>query len=165
MDGIELQVSGAAVEQMVAKDWRLTQMSETGLWVGKTTATNGDINKGGKTPASDTVCDAAWIICAVSLRGQQRFKFAGNINGYCWDGTSTTPITNTPFRRLTYFGCKIDFVGAVFSNKKKRVEPIGYFYDEPVYDVERVQDAEPIVINVPATDVPLQDSKTSFKLA
>jgi hypothetical protein len=36
------------------------------------------------------VTNAAWIMFAASTRGQARYRFTGNYNGYC-DGTTTTP--------------------------------------------------------------------------
>ena len=106
--------------------------------------------------------DAAWIICAVSLRGQKRYKFKVNYNGYCWDGVTTKADAEGHFYRLVYWRCKVDFVGATFVNKKKRTEPVGYFHDEPVYGVERVDDDRTIEVKVPRGEVPLQDSRTSF---
>jgi hypothetical protein len=117
--------------------------------------------------ATTPITSAAWIMCAVSLRGQARYKFSGRFNGYCWDGTSTTPAlsrSTLAFQRLKYWGCKIDFVGAAFVSKK-RAAPIGYFHDEAVYGIELIGDAPVMEIDVPIGDVPLPDSRTSFPLS
>ena len=106
-------------------------------------------------------------MCAVSLRGQDRFKFKNNYNGYCWDGQTTKiaiASSGLNFQRLVYKKCKIDFVGAAFVNKKRSV-PIGYFHDEAVYGVEMVEDEEPLIVEVPVADVPLPDSRTSFPVS
>jgi hypothetical protein len=115
-------------------------------------------------PVTTVITDAAWIMCAVSLRGQARYKFKGQHNGYCWDGTTRVPAGGGHFQRLQYFGCKIDFVGATFANKK-RSEPIGFFHDEPVYNVERVEDGHTFEVEVPGWEVPLPDSRASFPLS
>jgi hypothetical protein len=115
-------------------------------------------------PVTTIISGSTWIMCAVSVRGQQRFKFRGNINGYCWDGQSTSSAASGHFTRQRYFGCRIDFVGAAFVNRK-RAEPIGYFHDEAVYGIERVDDAETIVVDVPVADAMLPNSKFSFPLS
>jgi hypothetical protein len=124
---------------------------------------SGELGKGRVRPATSTVsnANAGWIICAVSLRGQARFKFTGSVNGYCWDGATFTSAGGGHFQRLKYWGCKIDFVGATFNNKK-RSEPLGYFHDEAVYGIERVDGEEAIEIDVSIANVPLPDSRTSF---
>lgn len=122
----------------------------------------------GTNPATTVVTGSAWIICAVSLRGQKRFQFkkGTGINGYCWDGQSTYAELQGHFQRARYFGCKIDFVGAAFVvGSRKRAEPIGYFHDEAVYGIERVPDAETIVVDIPVADAMLPDSRTSFPLS
>lgn len=119
---------------------------------------------------TETVTEAAWIMCAVSLRGQKRYKFSGKINGYCWDGKTTSWVINGHFERLTLFSCAIDFVGAPFvggGESDKRDEqraPIGFFNDEPVYAVKRVEGGSTIEYKVPHNGVPLPDSRTGFKL-
>lgn len=128
---------------------------------------SGSIDKSAK-PATTTVTGTAWIMCAVSLRGQQRFKFRKgvNINGYCWDGVSRKAAAGGHFQRHIYFGCKIDFVGATFANvPTKRSEPIGYFHDEAVYGIERVNDVKPIEVDIPIADAILPDSRFSFPLS
>lgn len=108
--------------------------------------TQGTINtKGdGTAPAVNTVNNAAWIMCAVSLRGQSRFRFTRGYNGWCWDGTSTeqtwqfaNPSQNagTATWRNVYFNCRIDFVGSTFNGRPgtKRSLPVGYFAGQPVY--------------------------------
>jgi hypothetical protein len=128
---------------------------------------SGENGVGSKKPIATTVVtDAAWIMCAVSLRGQARYKFASNqrSNGYCWDGTSRTMTAVGYFQRLEYFACKIDFIGATFVNKK-RSEPIGFFHDEPVYSVERVEDGHTFEVEVPGLELPLPDIKSSFPLS
>jgi hypothetical protein len=98
------------------------------------------IGSSSNKPQTETVGDAAWIMCAVSLRGQSRYKFSGNINGYCWDGqtkkkvwkAAQDPANGVVYEKNQYYGCVVDFVGSVFSNGKRSL-PIGYFHDEPVY--------------------------------
>jgi hypothetical protein len=115
-------------------------------------------------PVTTTITEAAWIMCAVSLRGQTRFKFNSRFNGYCWDGTTTAPAAGGNYQRLQYYACKIDFVGATFVNKK-RSEPIGFFHDEPVYGVERIEDGNSFEVVVPSREVQLPDSRDSFPLS
>jgi hypothetical protein len=126
---------------------------------------SGEVGIGSKKPPITTVVtDAAWIMCAVSLRGQARFKFDSRFNGYCWDGTTTTRAAGGNYQRLQYYACKIDFVGANFVNKK-RSEPIGFFHDEPVYGVEKIEDGHSFEVEVPSREVPLPDMRTSFPLS
>jgi hypothetical protein len=119
-----------------------------------------------KRPVTTVITDAAWIMCAVSLRGQARYKFepGQRFNGYCWDGSSRKAFAGGHFQRLLYFGCKIDFVGATFPNMK-RSEPIGFFHDEPVYNVERIEDGHSFEVEVPSREVPLPDIRSSFPLS
>jgi hypothetical protein len=94
----------------------------------------------GQSGGNKVVGDAAWIMCAVSLRGQARYKFTGNINGYCWDGQTKKKVwkaahdaaNGVVYEINQYYGCAIDFVGARFTNGKRSL-PIGYFHDEPIY--------------------------------
>jgi hypothetical protein len=100
-------------------------------------------------------------MCAVLLRGQSRYKFNSRFNGYCWDGTTTTLAVGGNYQRLQYYACKIDFVDATFANKK-RSEPIGFFHDEPVYGVERIEDGNFFEVEVASREVPLPDIRSSF---
>lgn len=72
---------------------------------------SGTLVAGDYPPATTVVGNAAWIMCAVSLRGQERFKWTVNAdgsrrhNGYCWDGQSQTAAWGGAgnFQRLRYF--------------------------------------------------------------
>jgi hypothetical protein len=98
------------------------------------------IGSNSNKPTTDVVGDAAWIMCAISLRGQARYKFTGQINGYCWDGQTKKKIwkaahdtaNGVVYEVNQYYGCAVDFVGAAFSNGKRSL-PIGHFHDEPIY--------------------------------
>jgi hypothetical protein len=103
----------------------------------------GTINpqSGGLAPATTVVTNPSWIMCTVSLRGQARYRFNRDYNGWCWDGATTTATWafanpanggGVPTMRLRYFTCKIDFVGSTFV-RSKRSEPIGYFDGQPIY--------------------------------
>ncbi|KAF9696815.1 hypothetical protein EKO04_005158, partial [Ascochyta lentis] len=118
-------------------------------------------------PATTTVSGSAWMMCAVSLRGQQCFQFkkGANVDRYCWDGQTTSAAAGGQFQRQEYSGCKIDFVDAAFANVQRRAEPIGYSHDEAVYGIERVDDAEPIVVDVPVADAMLPGSRVCFPLS
>jgi hypothetical protein len=54
--------------------------------------------RGGVRPVTNTITNAAWIVCAVSLRGQARYEFARAYNGYCWDGMTLSPTTGGHFQ-------------------------------------------------------------------
>lgn len=86
-------------------------------------------------PGTDTVSNAAWIMCAVNLQGQARYKFSGQFNAYCWDGQYTRQAIaagGVVILKMHHFSCTVDFVGSAFRNSK-RSEPIGYFGGQPVY--------------------------------
>lgn len=107
--------------------------------------TAGRIN--GDGAAVTTVNNAAWIMCAVSLRGQARFRFLRDYNGWCWDGVSRSQAwrfanpsgqAGTATWRNVFYTCRIDFVGSTYSrspnsNKRSAPRPIGYFGGQPVY--------------------------------
>ncbi|KAJ2980520.1 hypothetical protein NUW58_g6925 [Xylaria curta] len=116
---------------------------------------------------------AAWIVCAISLRGQERFRFRANAqgvrqNGYCWDGSSWTLAWKWEenVERIKYFSCTIEFAGAPSSPTKRDVKPIGYFGGEPIYSVKRAEeDYHEIIVDVPLKDVPLPDYREAFPLS
>ncbi|KAI0197886.1 hypothetical protein F4808DRAFT_473454 [Astrocystis sublimbata] len=125
------------------------------------------------TPFTTTVNDAAWILCAINLRGQERFRWGTNQdgstqhNGYCWDGRTTTAAwTNGGnFQRLSYFSCDIDFTGAPHANSKRNLmTPIGYFGGEPIYGVKRSSNYHRVDIDVPAEELQLPDSRYAYPL-
>lgn len=87
--------------------------------------------------------DASWVICAINIQGQQRYRYS-SYNGLCWDGVSTRDIWNRtryaaffpiplafPQQR-SYFACKIDFRGSPGLAKRDQ-EPIAYFGGDPIY--------------------------------
>jgi hypothetical protein len=53
-------------------------------------------------PATYTLTDASWIICAVNTMGQQRFQMT-SFNGWCWDGVSRRQMWNGLGMQLSYF--------------------------------------------------------------
>lgn len=123
------------------------------------------IEKGGAS-----IEKAVWIVCAVSLRGQARYRFDGNYNGYCWDGSTKTLASaklGLSWMRLEYRRCRIDFEGAKFVSSKdaKSAAQIGSFHDEAVYGVELVGDQPAVEVDVPLSAVPLPDSRTSFPVS
>ncbi|KAI6080959.1 hypothetical protein F4821DRAFT_265394 [Hypoxylon rubiginosum] len=134
---------------------------------------SGTLVAGDYPPATTVVGNAAWIMCAVSLRGQERFKWTVNAdgsrrhNGYCWDGQSQTAAWGGAgnFQRLRYFSCDIDFVGAPHATPKRGLEPMGYFGDEPVYSVKRAANYHEIDIKVPLNEAPLPDVHNAFPIS
>jgi hypothetical protein len=122
----------------------------------------------GRVPAGGgTLTDGAFVICAISLRGQDRFRFSSNKggakthNGYCWDGVSTTVAWEEAGQsviRLQYFSCDVDFVGAPH---RKRGEPepvpIGYYGGEPIYSVKRSDTGKIHNVDIPITEAKLPD--------
>jgi hypothetical protein len=94
-------------------------------------------------PVTNTLTSADWIICAVNIRGQQRYRY-GNYNGWCWDGASFRDIWNrntwsalfpqgtVPPQQLSYFACRIDFQGSPGPAKRDQI-PLGHFAGQPIY--------------------------------
>ncbi len=126
-----------------------------------------------RAPDVNTVNHAAWIICAVSTRGQDRFRYArtGGVlrhNGYCWDGVSETTAWNGVgnYQIMQYFSCDINFSGAPH---RKRGEPepipIGYFGNEPIYSVKRSEDYKVINVKVPIREAKIPDLRHAVPLS
>ncbi|KAI0439807.1 hypothetical protein F4803DRAFT_568057 [Xylaria telfairii] len=147
---------------------------------GAATFPNGDFSSGSLfpgdagTPVVNTVNDAAWIMCAVSLRGQERYKWSVNKdgstthNGYCWDGNGQTAAWNgvANFQRLKYFSCDIDFVGAPHGvTKRNLMEPIGYLGDEPIYGVKRSANYHEVEVELSAAEMQLPDIRQAYPLS
>lgn len=86
-------------------------------------------------PPTLAISGTTWIMCAVSLRGQDRFKFRG-YNAYCWDGRTVSSALE----------------GA-------------YLHDEAVYGVEYVDEVEAIGVDIPFADGVLPDSRTGFPVS
>jgi hypothetical protein len=94
-------------------------------------------------PVTYTVGSAEWIICALNIMGQQRYRYE-SYNGWCWDGASWRDIwsrttypqlfPNNAARpmQLSYFTCRIDFQGSPGPAKRDQV-PLGYFGGHPVF--------------------------------
>ncbi|RDW72386.1 uncharacterized protein DSM5745_07558 [Aspergillus mulundensis] len=95
---------------------------------------------GRNRPVTRTVGSSTWIICAVNKMGQQRYRYAG-ANGYCWDGASTKGAWSSVGQIIRVFQCKITFAGSA-GPAKRDGQPLGYFGDDAVLDIEEVQGTE-----------------------
>lgn len=135
--------------------------SATGTLVSNTGAQNTNLN------------DATWIICAISLRGQQRYRWGPNKdgsvkhNGYCWDGVTTRPVWGGVgnFVVIWYFSCDIDFDGAPHQKRGEKPGPIGFYGGEPIYGIKRVEDGDWKRVLINPEDAPLPDLRESFPLS
>jgi len=125
-----------------------------------------------RDPATTIVSNAAWIICAVSLRGQERYRWRRNNdgslahNGWCWDGQTMLTVWRAIGTRQTlqYYSCDIDFVGAPHVKRGETPEPIGYWGDEAIYSVKRSKNYKTRTVEVEKEELKLPSMSDAFPL-
>ncbi|KAF2489708.1 hypothetical protein BU16DRAFT_566807 [Lophium mytilinum] len=140
----------------------------------ETTFPTGTLFPGSAGSSATTVIgNTPWIICAVNLRGQDRYRWArrksGNLahNGYCWDDTTMKPVRKGVGRQVSvrHFSCDINFGDAQHVKRGQEAKPIGYFGGEPIYSVKRSGDYKTHVVKVDAEDAKLPDIRDTYPLS